>query len=123
MRSTLALTLGCLAATTLFAACSGGSTTKDAAVTMFSCQEIRMCIASGCGDGQQACVDDCVAKGSADGKATFQALAACTATPCPAGDFSCICEQTCFADGVCLTQTEACVGTLPSDLVCDESCH
>lgn len=111
-------------------ACSGGNGggTNDAGSDTappleLTCQQIRSCTwTSGC--ETDACVDDCAQRGSTNARAAFQALLTCTKNAtCQPNDFTCICEQQCFQDGVCLAETEACVGDLPADLVCEQFCH
>lgn len=90
--------------------------------TANTCQGIRGCVSACANDIEQPCVQNCIAQGSPAAQATYQALAACTARYCPTGDFYCGCEQHCFLDGNCQTETEACVAGM-ADSVCDFSCH
>jgi hypothetical protein len=87
-----------------------------------NCQQIRMCVfGSACAD--DACVQTCAAKGSPEARTTFEALRACTAKACPTlGDVNCACGEQCQADGACLHEADACVGTVTVDDVCDALC-
>jgi hypothetical protein len=86
-----------------------------------TCQEIRSCTWF-CMD--DACIDMCEARGAAAGRATYQALRACfVGAGCSASDFYCGCDQGCFPEGQCLEQVTACLGTLTTDIVCDDNCH
>jgi hypothetical protein len=114
----LALAAGALA----LANCSQGvvATAPDGGGQ--NCQQIRMCVfGSACADDE--CVQMCAAKGSPEARATFEALRACTAKACPTlGDVNCACGEQCQADGACLHEADACVGTVTVDDVCDELC-
>jgi hypothetical protein len=86
-----------------------------------SCQEIRLCTWY-CHD--DPCLDVCEGRGSATGVALYRALRACfVGAGCSASDFFCGCAEGCYADGACLDEVAACVGTLTADIVCDENCH
>ncbi|MES1204526.1 MAG: hypothetical protein ABUS79_01190 [Pseudomonadota bacterium] len=111
----------CLALAAAVSACSGGAQSPADAADA-TCQDIRACIAQVCGDGDQACVQRCISRGTTAAKAAFQGLATCTAGQCPTATMQCTCEQQCYAEGLCLAETEACVGAV-TDIVCDELCH
>ena len=74
-----------------------------------SCQAIRLCIAAG-----QA-LDVCLARGTDAAQAAFNALLTCLRTqptpPCAGTDMSCTCREECYADGLCLDETSACVAS------------
>ncbi len=144
MRSLFRRLLVALVLPAFLAACSGGgSRPKDAGadgmiaddaadqdgqggldlpVGQDTCQGIRACL-WGCSTGNQTCIQGCIDKASPAAQALFLPLAACTVQYCPAGDFTCSCDQQCYAEGNCLTETEACVAGAAADLVCEELCH
>jgi hypothetical protein len=87
-----------------------------------SCQAIRLCIAAG-----QA-LDVCQARGTDAAQATFNALLTCLRTqptpPCTGTDMGCTCREECYADGLCLDETSACVASsgATADGVCVQYC-
>jgi len=86
-----------------------------------TCQQIRLCVFSApCAD--DACVQSCAARGSAEARVAFEALRACTAGACATDDVNCACREQCLADGVCLPEADGCQGTAPVDAVCDSFC-
>jgi hypothetical protein len=89
---------------------------------MATCQDIRGCVFFCATETSEPCVSDCIARGTPQARAAFQAVAACTAPHCPTGETYCACEQRCFSDGNCLAETETCLGG-GTDVVCDELCH
>jgi hypothetical protein len=121
-----ALVLAALAA--LAGACSSGEAAPPdggagtGGLTEMNCQQIRLCVAqTPC--ATEACIDDCVAKGSAAARTTFAALRACTASACAVDDVTCACDEQCLADGACTTETDACLLGLSADVICDNICH
>jgi hypothetical protein len=122
MTKAVSATVRTLVALIWFGACSGGGakpSPADAASESVSntCERIWICVAMGTA-GDDAWVQMCLAKGSAQAQATYQALATCTAGSCAANDFECGCQQTCFADGNCLTEVEACLAGASDELAC-----
>ncbi|HEX4403694.1 MAG TPA: hypothetical protein VH560_02630 [Polyangia bacterium] len=115
-------------AVALLAACAksgapadGAAGAEGGAATAWNCQQIRMCaLGDACGD--DACVAQCAAHGSAAAQATFETLRACTAKTCATGDVNCACGEQCMADGRCLAEADACVGAATSDDICDALC-
>lgn len=111
---------------------SGNGSGTDAAVAVdagpdlptsnTTCQQIMQCVWFCPSEVSQPCVETCVARGTAEARAAYQALSACTAPVCPTGEPYCGCEQRCFADGACLRETEECAGG-PTDSICDTLCH
>jgi hypothetical protein len=104
---------------------SGSGSPHDAALEasappLMSCQQLRLC-AIDCGD--DACIQNCASHGTADAKAAFQALQACTAKTCALGDVTCACGEQCLADGNCLVEVDACLAGAPADMICDSLCH
>ena len=87
-----------------------------------NCQQIRMRVfEAACAD--DACVQRYAAKGGPEARTTFEALRACTAKACPTlGDVNCACGEQCQADGACLHEADACVGTVTVDDICDSLC-
>jgi len=94
----------------------------DLPTSNITCQQIMECVWYCASEISQPCVETCVARGTAEAKAAFQAMSACTTPRCPLGEAYCGCEQRCFADGNCLAETEACAGG-PTDSICDTLCH
>ena len=86
-----------------------------------TCQQIRMCVFDAlCAD--DSCVATCAAKGTADARAAFEALRACTAKACATGDVNCACGEQCQAGGSCLQEADMCLGTATVDDICDSQC-
>jgi hypothetical protein len=110
------------------AACSkgGGAAVPDGgeagAPAGLNCQQIRMCVFSApCAD--DACVQACAARGTADAQAAFEMLRACTAKACQTiGDVNCACGEQCQAGGTCLHEADVCLGTAAVDDICDSLC-
>jgi hypothetical protein len=122
-RVTAMRTAGALAACALaLADCSQGAVAVAPDGGGQNCQQIRMCVfGSSCAD--DGCVQTCAAQGSSEARTTFEALRACTARACPTlGDVNCACGEQCQADGACLHEADACVGTVTVDDVCDLFC-
>ncbi|HEY4188118.1 MAG TPA: hypothetical protein VGP07_23785 [Polyangia bacterium] len=94
----------------------------DVAVAGSSCQDIRVCLVVG-----QA-LDVCVARGTTAAQATFNGLLTCLrAQPmpgCTGTDPGCTCPEECYADGLCLDETAACLDMSAAtvDGVCDQYC-
>lgn len=93
---------------------------NDAAGT--TCQGIRICIAAG------QSLDVCTARGTPAAQDTFGKLLTCVqrqpAPGCTGTDLSCLCPEECYADGLCLDETAACLDTsgATADGVCDQYC-
>jgi hypothetical protein len=87
-----------------------------------TCQQIRICVLEGpCQD--EACVQSCAQRGTADAQAAFEALRACTAKACPTiSDVNCACGEQCQAGGTCLHEADVCLGTATVDAICDSLC-
>jgi hypothetical protein len=101
---------------------AGGDAPPEGGASALSCQEIRVRVRSCSSEVDQPCVNDIVAMGTPAAQVAFRALAECTAPHCSTGDFYCTCEQRCFGEGNCLSETEACVAGA-ADEVCDVLCH
>jgi hypothetical protein len=116
-------TAGALAACALaLANCSQGGVAAAPDGGGLNCQQLRMCVfGAPCAD--EACVQTCAARGSPEARTAFEALRACTAKACPTlGDVNCACGEQCQADGACLREADACVGTVTVDDICDSLC-
>jgi len=85
-----------------------------------TCQGIRICIAAG------QSLDVCMARGTPAAQDTFGRLLTCLkqqpAPGCTGTDPACLCPEECYADGLCLDETAACLDTsgATSDGVCDQ---
>src|SRR5262245_8577760 len=100
-------------AAALAASCSGGSGSKDAGPTVFSCQDIRICALDYADD--TAVMTNCVSKGSADAQTAFQALNDCTKNMggcMPANDINCLCLAQCLQDPPCVDLVYTCTGNI-----------
>ena len=107
----------------LAVSCSGGSGSKDAGPTVFSCQDIRICALDYADDAMV--MTNCVSKGSADAQAAFQMLNDCTKNMggcVPANDINCLCLAQCLQDPPCVDLVYACTGNI-TDTICDNTCH
>jgi hypothetical protein len=99
-----------------------GDVGGDAVVAGMSCQDIRVCLAVG-----QA-LEVCVGRGTAAAQATFNSLLTCLraqpAPGCTGTDPGCTCPEECYADGLCLDETAACLDMSAAtvDGVCDQYC-
>lgn len=94
----------------------------DNDATATTCQGIRTCVAAG------QSLDVCVARGTPAAQDTFNRLLSCLRqqpTPgCTGTDPACVCPEECYADGLCLNETAACLDTsgATTDGVCDQYC-
>ena len=87
-----------------------------------TCQGIRICVAAG------QSLDVCMARGTPAAQDTFGQLLTCLqrqpAPGCSGTDPACLCPEECYADGLCLDETAACLDTsgATADGVCDQYC-
>ena len=94
----------------------------DNDATGTTCQGIRICIAAG------QSLDVCVGRGTPAAQDTFNDLLTCLmqkpAPSCTGSDPSCTCPEECYADGLCLDETAACLDAsgATADGVCDQYC-
>jgi len=94
----------------------------DNDATGATCQGIRICIAAG------QSLDVCMSRGTPAAQDTFGKLLTCLrqqpAPGCTGTDPACLCPEECYADGLCLDETAACVDTsgATADGVCDQYC-
>jgi len=101
---------------------AGPSDGSESDAGTMTCQSIRICIATG------EPLDICVKRGSPAAQDTFNQLLACLMaqpTPgCTGTDSACICPEECYADGLCLDETAACLDMSGAtvDGVCDQYC-
>ena len=94
----------------------------DNDATGTNCQAIRFCIFGG------QSLDVCVARGTLAAQDTFNKLLTCLRRQpmpaCTGTDTSCTCPEECYADGLCLDETAACLDSsgATADGVCEQYC-